>query len=77
MRCSGMLLQMLAWLNGWEVIMVMVVTWVLTIGFSGGNSGGGGSGGIGSHPLRVCADIVEWIVKAKEEFWVRFGGKKK
>ena len=67
---------MFAWLNGWEVSLIVLVALILFQANLGGGIGGGG-GGIGSHPLTVCGDILEWIVKAKEELWVRLGGKRK
>ena len=68
--------SMFAWLNGWEVILILSVVLIIFSGNLGSGSSGGG-GGIGSHPLTVCDDILEWIVKAKEELWVRLGGKQK
>jgi len=65
---------MFAWLHGWEISLIILVVLIF---FQGNLGGGSGGGGIGSHPLTVCADILEWIVKAKEELWVRLGGKPK
>ena len=67
---------MFAWLAGWEVALILSVVLILFRGNLSGGSGGSG-GGIGSHPVTVCGDILEWIVKAKEELWVRLGGKRK
>ena len=64
---------MFAWLNGWEVILILSVVLII---FSG-NLGGGGGGGFGIHPVTVCGVILEWIIKAKEELWVRLGGGRK
>jgi hypothetical protein len=67
---------MLAWLHGWEISLIILMVLFLFSGNLGGGSSGGG-GGIGNHPLTVCGDILEWIVKAREELWVRLGGKRK
>ena len=66
---------MLAWLQGWEISLIVLVVLFLFSGNLGGGSSGGG--GFGIHPLTVRGDILEWIVKAKEELWVRLSGKQK
>ena len=67
---------MFAWLNGWEVILILSVVLIIFSGNLGGGSSGGG-GGFGIHPVTVCGDILEWIIKAKEDLWVRLGGGRK
>jgi hypothetical protein len=62
---------MLAFLNGWEIALMLSVVLILFR-----SNFGGGSGGIGSHPSVVCPDIVDWLVKAKEELWLRCGLKR-
>jgi hypothetical protein len=59
---------MLAFLNGWEIALILSVVLIIFR-----SNFGGGSGGIGNHSPVVYPDILDCLVKAKEDLWQRFG----